>query len=142
MLKAPIGLFLAFLMLVDILAFIVFLSGFFPVKRSVPGYATHPVHAEPESIDITTKPATDNNVSIPLSYDKVIFVLIDALRADFVLPGLKTDVSQMEYVKNLILKNETFSYIANAHPPTVTLPRIKVQFTLVKAQLMYLIFCL
>jgi len=126
MLRIRVGLLLAFLVLADLAAFVVFLNGFFPVKRSVLGYADHPSRTEPEIIDLDDAPKADRTLQLPRIYDKVVLILIDALRADFVLPGVETDVQQMEYVKNLIVMNKTLSYTARAHPPTVTLPRIKV----------------
>ena len=59
-------------------------------------------------------------------YSRLVFVLIDALRADFVLPGSVHNLPKMEFLRNKILRNESYSFIAKAHPPTVTLPRIKV----------------
>ena len=54
-----------------------------------------------------------------------MIILIDALRADFVLP-MESDLPRMKFVESLINLNETISFKAKANPPTVTLPRIKV----------------
>ena len=63
-------------------------------------------------------------------FSRFVVLLIDALRADFVLP-ISTDDDenrrpQMEFVREKIAQNASFSFLAKAHPPTVTMPRIKV----------------
>ncbi len=72
---------------------------------------------------------------------QVVVLVIDALRADFVLPRETLDkVSGLEVVEDEqkeakiwylteLLKNDNSgveAYVAKAHSPTVTLPRIKV----------------
>ena len=59
------------------------------------------------------------------SFGRLVIILIDALRADFVLP-MESDLPRMKFVESLINLNETISFKAKANPPTVTLPRIKV----------------
>jgi ethanolaminephosphotransferase len=111
---------------VKIIAFVVFLKGFFPVKHSMSGFANKPAQTEPTILGDTQSVTGEASVSLPHTYDRLVLVVIDALRADFVLPGGTSSLAQMEFVKNLIHKNETYSYMARAHPPTVTMPRIKV----------------
>lgn len=60
----------------------------------------------------------------PPLFKKVVIVLIDALRDDFVF-GSKGD-QFMPYTKQVIEKGTSYSFIAEAKPPTVTMPRIKV----------------
>lgn len=63
----------------------------------------------------------------PQVYGKFVFILIDALRADFLLPSSTNDnLPKMKFLQRKIMNNETQSFLAKAHPPTVTLPRIKV----------------
>lgn len=51
-------------------------------------------------------------------------MLIDALRDDFVF-GSK-GVKFMPYTTYLVEKGSSHSFVAEAKPPTVTMPRIKV----------------
>ncbi len=66
-----------------------------------------------------------------------MFIVIDALRADFVLPNyelstfglnLVEDRPKIDYVTSLMKEGrDAVTYVAEAHAPTVTLPRIKVK---------------
>ncbi len=69
-------------------------------------------------------PEGSGKVPIKPVYGRLVVMLIDALRSDFVFgDAYKRD---MPYLRSLINKKETFSFMAKAHPPTVTMPRIKV----------------
>ena len=111
---------------IKLIALVVFLKGFFPVKHSMSGFAAKPTHTEPTTPHGTPPNVNHTPESLPKTYHRLVLVLIDALRADFVLPGGGGDLPQMEFVKTLIERNKTYSYMAKAHPPTVTMPRIKV----------------
>lgn len=58
-------------------------------------------------------------------FKRVVIVLIDALREDFVFGpnGRK----YMPYIRHLVERGSTHSFVAKARPPTVTMPRIKVR---------------
>ncbi len=109
----------------NIVGLLIFLKGFFPIKNSLPGYASN--------LNLTTEPAYEAQLPknsfreelLPAPYNRMVFILIDALRADFVLP-CDGDLPRMEFVESLINKKETHSFLAKASPPTVTMPRIKV----------------
>lgn len=60
----------------------------------------------------------------PPLFKKVVIVLIDALRDDFVF-GPKGK-QFMPYTTQVVEKGTSYSFIAEAKPPTVTMPRIKV----------------
>lgn len=60
----------------------------------------------------------------PPLFSKVVIMLIDALRDDFVF-GSK-GVKFMPYTTYLVEKGSSLSFVAEAKPPTVTMPRIKV----------------
>lgn len=60
----------------------------------------------------------------PPLFKKVVLVLIDALRDDFVF-GSKGK-QYMPYTTQVVEKGTSYSFIAEAKPPTVTMPRIKV----------------
>ena len=71
---------------------------------------------------------------------QVVFIVVDALRADFVFPASKLakfglniggqdgdDRPKMDFVTQLIdAGDDAVAFVARAHAPTVTLPRIKV----------------
>ena len=69
---------------------------------------------------------------------QVVVVVIDALRADFVLPndvfetelGSKVDHKRqrpkIEFLHDLIHKGEQVAFLSRANAPTVTMPRLKV----------------
>lgn len=56
---------------------------------------------------------------------RTIIMLVDALRADFIY---RND-SEFTFVNSYIKKNMAVPFITRAHPPTVTLPRIKSMIT-------------
>nr|CAG8499725.1 12721_t:CDS:10 [Entrophospora candida] len=58
-------------------------------------------------------------------FDRLVLVLIDALRSDFVFG----ENSEMKFVKSLIENHYAIPYTAIATAPTVTLPRIKALTT-------------
>ena len=68
---------------------------------------------------------------------QIVFIVIDALRADFVLPNdelstfglnLVADRPKIDYVTQLMKEGrDAVTFVAEAHAPTVTLPRIKVR---------------
>ena len=65
-----------------------------------------------------------------------MIVVIDALRADFVLPDdvIETELGskqkqrrhKIEYLHDLIAKDEQIAFLSRANAPTVTMPRLKV----------------
>lgn len=59
--------------------------------------------------------------------DRLVLIVIDALRADFIL-GDHLQQS-MPYLAQLHHDSQACSYLARAHTPTVTLPRIKALVT-------------
>ena len=53
-------------------------------------------------------------------------MLIDALRADNVLPLINNGNPSMPFLARAIQNKTGLGFLAKAHPPTVTMPRIKV----------------
>lgn len=104
-------------LLIELIGLGYFIKGFFPYKRSIPGFA---------------QPATDhfqlwNNLAATTEprYDRLVVMLVDALRNDFVFgPD-----SGMEYTQELLRNGEAIGYTAKALAPTVTMPRIKALMT-------------
>lgn len=59
--------------------------------------------------------------------EKLVFIVIDALRADFIInDNLQTT---MPFLHSLHKNHSACSFLAQAHTPTVTLPRIKAIVT-------------
>lgn len=55
-------------------------------------------------------------------FTKLIIVVIDALRSDFMF---QKDISHFSYLHGLLRSGEAWGYTAYSSPPTVTLPRLK-----------------
>ena len=53
--------------------------------------------------------------------DRMVFMVVDALRSDFVF----AKESPMSFVRQLLAKGQAKGFIAKASAPTVTLPRLK-----------------
>lgn len=112
-------LFILFQYFSVLFVFAVFLNSYFPSKSAVPGYS------DKTSFSEVLKNSADQQNHVgelkPL-YGRLVFILIDALRVDFV-----TDKeSPMSFVAQVLEQNQALAFIAKANPPTVTLPRIKV----------------
>ncbi|KAJ8099970.1 alkaline-phosphatase-like protein [Lipomyces tetrasporus] len=99
----PKGLIVAVLLPLECLGLLFFARGFFPYKPVFHGYAP---------VDPDAPPAVS---------EKVIFMLVDALRSDFVF----SNESSMTFTQSLISSGNAIPFTARAAPPTVTLPRIK-----------------
>ncbi|XP_053394935.1 GPI ethanolamine phosphate transferase 2-like [Mercenaria mercenaria] len=103
-------LFLLLILLIQLYSFGLFLLGFFPLKQSLPGTG------ENRNLTLNT-----HVISYPKKlYNRTVIVLIDALRSDFIY-----EHEQMSFVNEQIGGGNADWYIVKAHPPTVTLPRIK-----------------
>ncbi|POI34870.1 hypothetical protein CIB84_001378 [Bambusicola thoracicus] len=114
-------------LLAEALGVALFLRGFFPLPvRSLPrGEA----HAQPPAEPAPPGPGIASNwtkIPPPL-FRKVVVVLIDALRDDFVFGSKGKQF--MPYTTQVIEKGTSYSFIAEAKPPTVTMPRIKALMT-------------
>ena len=115
----------------------IFLRGFLAFRATLPGVA---FHNNTFILNSTGHSEVFNHSSVPRKYGRLMFVLIDALRADFVLSLPWGEVGQsgladvmrndlpadLRYIKEKIDTDETLAYLARAHPPTVTMARIKV----------------
>ncbi|XP_053321061.1 GPI ethanolamine phosphate transferase 2 [Spea bombifrons] len=111
-------------LLIQVLGLALFLRGFFPV----------PVRSQSRkssSSEIPAEPAagTKSNWTDlpPPLFKKTVILLIDALREDFVF-GPKGK-EHMPYMRQLLERGTTHSFIAKATAPTVTMPRIKALMT-------------
>ncbi|KAJ6657110.1 hypothetical protein lerEdw1_002856 [Lerista edwardsae] len=119
------GVFAFSALLVQVLGVALFLRGFFPVQvRSLPRNGA-PSGLPPEP----PPPGFSSNwskVPAPL-FKKVVIVLIDALRDDFVFGSKGKQF--MPHTTQLIERGTSHSFRAEAKPPTVTMPRIKALTT-------------
>ncbi|KAI0808470.1 alkaline-phosphatase-like protein [Xylaria sp. FL0064] len=92
-------------------AILIFAVGFFPYKPFLPGLAHY------EELDYGSPPNAP--------FDKLIFMVVDALRSDFVyLQG-----SGFEFTQSLINDGVAIPFTAHATSPTITMPRIKAMTT-------------
>ncbi|KAJ5570357.1 GPI ethanolamine phosphate transferase 2 [Penicillium hispanicum] len=87
-----------------------FSFGFFPYKPLLPGLATF------DEIDQNATSAV---------FDKVIFMVVDALRSDFVY----SNESGFLFTQSLIRAGAALPFTAHASSPTVTMPRLKAMTT-------------
>jgi ethanolamine phosphate transferase 2 subunit G len=88
-------------------AVLIFATGFFPYKPFIQGLAQY------KSLEYGPPPRAH--------FDKVIFMVVDALRSDFVY----TDRSGFTFTQELIRTGEAIPFTAYATPPTITMPRVK-----------------
>ncbi|KAI2642568.1 alkaline-phosphatase-like protein [Xylaria nigripes] len=92
-------------------AILIFAIGFFPYKPFLPGLARY------EDLD--------NESPLVAPFDRLIFMVVDALRSDFVyLEG-----SGFEFTQSLINDGVAIPFTAHATSPTITMPRIKAMTT-------------
>ncbi|XP_016095552.1 GPI ethanolamine phosphate transferase 2-like [Sinocyclocheilus grahami] len=120
--KLSSSLFALLCLICEIVSIALFLRGFFPVpvkssfsaKSKVPHFP-----AEPQ----TGSGPNSRKAPEPL-FKRVVIVLIDALREDFVFGS--DGRSFMPYTSHVVERGSSHSFIAKARPPTVTMPRIKV----------------
>lgn len=89
------------------IAVLCFATGFFPYKPFIQGLAQF------KSLDYGSLPEAQ--------FDKVIFMVIDALRSDFVY----SDKSGFAFTQSLIRSGEAIPFTAHATSPTITMPRVK-----------------
>ncbi|KAL4236584.1 hypothetical protein ACF0H5_004969 [Mactra antiquata] len=102
--------FLYLIIYLQLCSYCLFMMGFFPVKKSLS-----------ESANFQNYSLEQHDIVQPQKqYDRVAIILIDALRTDFIYED-----DHMPFVKDLMTQGYARSYVVKAHPPTVTLPRIK-----------------
>ncbi|KAH7122808.1 GPI ethanolamine phosphate transferase-like protein 2 [Dendryphion nanum] len=110
---APRTLFLALANLLIPIAILVFAIGFFPYKPFMPGLASYETLAWEKKFEWKKAPEPP--------FDKVVFMVVDALRSDFVY-GKE---SGFQFVQSLIRDGTALPFTAHATSPTITMPRVK-----------------
>ncbi|XP_030170303.1 GPI ethanolamine phosphate transferase 2 isoform X7 [Lynx canadensis] len=119
------GTFAACCVVIEVLGVALFLRGFFPAPVRSSSRTEH--QAEPPAPEPSTGASSNWTKLPPPLFSKVVIMLIDALRDDFVF-GSK-GVKFMPYTTYLVEKGASHSFVAEAKPPTVTMPRIKALMT-------------
>lgn len=113
--RAVRWIYLAFLG--HIVALLLFDAGMFPVK---------PVTVDNASWDdYGREPGTNEPVRYGRRYKRLVVVLVDGIRADFVWSKKKL----MPFTQSLLDDAKGLGFVTLAHAPTVTLPRIKAILT-------------
>lgn len=90
------------------LGYLLFAKGFFPIKIDAPGLNDF----------AGLSPFSSGSKA---QFHKLIFVVVDAMRADF----MYSDDSEMSFLHELIKEGTALPFTAYSNPPTVTLPRLK-----------------
>ncbi|EPS39021.1 hypothetical protein H072_7217 [Dactylellina haptotyla CBS 200.50] len=96
-----------------IVSVLVFAQAFFPYKPFLQGLAQHADYHD------------EGQVPAPPQFDKIVFMLIDALRSDFVFG----DNSGFQFTQSLIRSGVAVPFTAHAVSPTITMPKIKALTT-------------
>ncbi|KAJ4367042.1 major facilitator super transporter protein [Neocucurbitaria cava] len=96
-------------------AILVFATGFFPYKPFMPGLAEY------EELGWNHVLGDDWQKLPEAPFDKVVFMVVDALRSDFVFG----EESGMSFVQSLIRDGTALPFTAHATSPTITMPRVK-----------------
>ncbi|KAF1362208.1 GPI ethanolamine phosphate transferas-like protein 2 [Lizonia empirigonia] len=112
---APRGVFLALANLLIPVAILVFATGFFPYKPFMPGLAEY------EELNWKGRHADELQEPPTAPFDKLVFMVVDALRSDFVY----SNESGMSFVQSLIRGGTALPFTAHATSPTITMPRVK-----------------
>ncbi|KAJ2725267.1 major facilitator super transporter protein [Coemansia sp. Benny D115] len=101
--------------LVELVGLGFFIKGFFPYKKNIPGFAS--THDQPAAVGQSDQQTHQ--------YDRLVVMLVDALRNDFVFGN----ESAMAYTQGLLRDGRAIGFTARAMAPTVTMPRIKALMT-------------
>jgi ethanolaminephosphotransferase len=118
-------------------AVLVFAAGFFPYKPFMPGLATYDALGWEEKMGWGKEPNAQ--------FDKLVFMVVDALRSDFVFGEESGMAFVQRYVAttsqdphlghhahhsfSLIRDGSAIPFTAHATSPTITMPRVKAMTT-------------
>lgn len=97
------------LLLLQVGSLLLFCVGFFPKKNVLHGLSDFEFNVDLQN---NSKP----------TFDKLIFVVIDALRSDFLFDE---NISKFSFIHEKLNTGEAWGFTAYSNPPTVTLPRLK-----------------
>jgi ethanolaminephosphotransferase len=95
-----------------------FMRGFFPDTQAPPRASA----SFPALFRARDEPLASAHGAEPVPrFGRLVVMVVDALRASYVFGN----GTQLHYVRHLIDSGQALAYVAHAHAPTVTLPRIK-----------------
>nr|XP_018896552.1 PREDICTED: GPI ethanolamine phosphate transferase 2 [Bemisia tabaci] len=118
---------LLYYIFVSVTALVTFLASFFHFSPSALDSSTS-LGNPPSSVEnlyLKSFSLTNSSLYHPV-VDKVVLMVVDSLRYDFLGDKLLLDRTYMPYVSSLLRNDETSCITkATASPPTVTMPRIK-----------------
>ncbi|CDO95282.1 unnamed protein product [Kluyveromyces dobzhanskii CBS 2104] len=97
------------LVTLQLVAVFLFCGGFFPQKVVLKNVSEFIIDSKEQ---LAAKPV----------FDKLVIVVVDALRSDFLF---QKDSSNFHFMHELLNSGEAWGYTAYSNPPTVTLPRLK-----------------
>ena len=97
------------LLISQLVAVSLFCAGFFPQKKVLKGEAQF---IEEPALQKEAKPV----------FNKLVLVVIDALRSDFLF---EKSNSKFSFLHSLLNEGSAWGFTAYSNPPTVTLPRLK-----------------
>ncbi|KAK2890811.1 hypothetical protein Q8A67_013454 [Cirrhinus molitorella] len=123
--KLSSSVFALLCLICEIVSIALFLRGFFPVPVKSSFSAKSKVNDFPAEPQTGSGP-NSSKAPAPL-FKRVVIVLIDALREDFVFGS--DGRRFMPYTRHVVERGSSHSFIAKARPPTVTMPRIKALTT-------------
>lgn len=123
--KLRSSVFASFILIFEVVGIALFLRGFFPVP------VKSSLSSKSKLSDLPPEPVTGrapNATRLPQPlFKRVVIMLVDALREDFVFgPNGRM---LMPYTRHLVERGSSHSFVAKARPPTVTMPRIKALTT-------------
>ncbi|GMM33224.1 mannose-ethanolamine phosphotransferase [Saccharomycopsis crataegensis] len=112
-----------FLTVIQYIGFLLFAKGFFPQKVLLPGINSLDSINDDSKSPIFSDILSKSNHKNPNNekFDKLIFIVIDALRSDFMF----SSNSSMFHLHDLLNNNAAIGFTGFSNPPTVTLPRLK-----------------
>lgn len=116
-------LLLIFCLFSCLFSLLLFMKCYFPLKHGLEGYAAQ--ESAPH------EPGSEINENPKAIYRRLVLMVIDALRADFVV----RDPPLMPFTRQLLRQRHGVLFLAKTQPPTVTLPRIKVYHIFFKMHL-------
>uniref|UniRef100_A0A672F612 Phosphatidylinositol glycan anchor biosynthesis class G n=1 Tax=Salarias fasciatus TaxID=181472 RepID=A0A672F612_SALFA len=123
--KVRSSVFASFILIFEVVGIALFLRGFFPVPVKSSFSSKSSLSDQPKEPLAGSAP-NSSRLPQPL-FKRVVIMLVDALREDFVLGP--SGRMYMPYTRHLVEKGSSQSFVAKARPPTVTMPRIKALTT-------------
>ncbi|XP_039252036.2 GPI ethanolamine phosphate transferase 2, catalytic subunit-like isoform X2 [Styela clava] len=125
---------------ITVLGIFVYLKGFFPVKISRVGFSSEDdIPPAPSDSDILLQlssvdfhspdntPTVKSKDPLPKNFTKLVLVVINGLREDFVFAS--HHLHNLPFIHKLLLGGDAAGFISRAEAPTLTMPRIKALMT-------------